>query len=274
MKARYSIALLNVLWTLPCHAQEGALAHPVVAVVAKPTTVAATRAIRECPRSAGGDRDQLDVAIPADSVAITCSVEGSSELGQADDSEWRAVKYLTRYVFPADSIKRLVERDAVSDTAEVIDVVLYSGARGGADWRGEWHLWADRRLTRDVNVTLGLHGGRAVFSVLSCVNGTGGCQQHFFARAKGRWSGLNERYYGQLAQRFGNAFWKGISVDVQTLRGVVPLYAKRDANCCASGRLRVQLVVRDTEVVLGSASLLSPLSDTGRRVPDSRSRHR
>ena len=274
MKERYYIALLNALWALPCHAQEDALAHPVVAVVAKPTSIAASRAIGECPRSAGGDRDQLDVAIPADSVTVTCRVESARELGRADDADWRAVKYLTRYVFPADSIKRRVERGAVSDTAEVIDVVLYSVARGGTDWRGEWHVWADRRLTRDVNVRLGLHGGRAVFSVLSCVNGTGGCEQHFVARAKGRWSGLNERYYEQLAHRFGNAFWKGISVDVRTLRGVVPLYATGDANCCASGRLRLQLVVRDTEIVLGGASLLSPLSDSGRRVPDSHSRHR
>lgn len=65
---------------------------------------------------------------------------------------------------------------------------------------------------------------------------------------------MNELYYRDLARRFGaNAFWKGVWVDVHTLRGSVGLYSSTDANCCPSRELDLELSLRGSDIVVASA---------------------
>jgi hypothetical protein len=64
---------------------------------------------------------------------------------------------------------------------------------------------------------------------------------------------VNERYYPDLERRFGSSFWKGIWVDVRTLRGSIPLYSSGDANCCPSHELRLALSLRGRDLVISSA---------------------
>ena len=251
---RFLFVALLAATALPSAAQDFALTQPTVGILSSSPTIDSERARISCPSFLTGHRDQLEAEVPEDSSRSTCSVVRVDSLGDAAGLRWWAVKYLTRYVFPADSIKRQYAPRDTTDTADVLDVVVYSVQRGATAWRAQWQGWAERRMTRDVDVTLGVHGTLAVFSILSCVNGTGGCDQHFLGRTASTWVPLNERYHAQLERRFGrDVFWKGVVVDVHTLRGTVPLYSGGDANCCASRQLRLTLVVRGTDVAVGSA---------------------
>jgi hypothetical protein len=255
MRWGIAVVLLAVLLGQRCGAQERVLAQPRLGVLSPPRYVSPAQATSECPPSAGATRDQLEAEIPKDSVIVTCAVERIDTLGRADSADWWAVQYLTRYVYSADTVKRRLAPRDIADTTDVIDIVLYAADRDGAAWRAEWQAWADRRLTRDLRITVARHAGFALFSVLSCVNGTGGCEQHFVARQSASWVTVNDRYTPRLARQFGvNAFWKGIAVDVQTLRGTVPLYSEGDANCCPSRLLRLRLAVHGTDIVVSTAT--------------------
>ena len=161
--------------------------------------------------------------------------------------------------------RQLFPRDT-ADTADVLDVLIYSSKPGESSWKAEWQGWAERKIWRDVDVSLGVHAGITLFSVLSCVNGTGGCQQHFLGRVSRNWVAVDEAYYTQLARRFGaDAFWKGVNVDARTLRGTIPLYSSGDANCCASREIYLTLAVRGTRIVMARAALTR--LNTGNRMP-------
>lgn len=249
-----SSAMLLTPMMQPCWAQDTALTEPTRGILSPSSSVHSARATSLCPPFVGGHRDQLEASLPDDSITVTCTVERVDSLRDALGLQWRVVKYLTRYAFPADSIKRRSAPRDTTDTAEVLDVVLYSVDGSDSAWHPEWQGWAERRMVRRVDIGLGMHGGMAVFSVLSCVNGTGGCDQHFLGRVARKWVPLNERYHAQLERRFGgNAFWKGVVVDVRTLRGTVPLYSSGDANCCSSRELRLTLAIRGTAIVVESA---------------------
>jgi len=248
------VALLAAISSFAA-AQDFALTQPSIGILSNSPAIESERARTNCPSFLTGHRDQLEAAVPEDSSTSTCSVARVDSLGDAAGLRWWAVKYLTRHVFPADSIKRQYAPRDTADTVDVVDVVVYSVHRGATAWRARWQGWAERRLTRDVNVTLGVHDTLAVFSILSCVNGTGGCDQHFLGRTASAWVPLNEKYHVELERRFGrNVFWKGVVVDVHTLRGRVPLYSSGDANCCPSRQLRLALMIRGTDVAVASAA--------------------
>ena len=239
----------------PCWAQDAALEQPRSGILSHATAMPRDRVTTMCPSSLGDHRDQLEASIPTDSNRVTCRVEEVHALGDAVGLQWWAVKYLTRYVFPADSMERREVPSNTTDTADVLDVVIYAVERGTELWRPEWQGWAELRMTREVDVSLGVRGGMAMFSIVSCVNGTGGCDQHFLGRTAHDWASLNEKYRTQLDRRFGgHPFWKGIVVDVRTLRGTVPLYSNEDANCCASRVLLLTLLVQGQDIVVKSAA--------------------
>jgi hypothetical protein len=239
---------------VPCAAQDYSLTHPKIGTLPSSPEIESARAKSNCPSFLTGHREQLEAAVPQESSTSTCTVERVDALGDGAGLRWWAVKYLTRHVFRADSIKRQYALRDTADTADVIDVVIYSGQRGASPWLARWQGWAERRLTRDIDVTLAVHGALAVFSILSCVNGTGGCDQHFLGRTASAWVPLNEKYHAQLERRFGrDVFWKGVVVDVHTLRGAVPLYSTGDANCCPSRELHLTLMIHGTDVAVQSA---------------------
>jgi hypothetical protein len=228
----------------PCPAQQGTHDAPIRGVLSTPALVERSVAFTVCPSSAGGNPDETDVGPLTTVLTKVCSVERTDVLGEGDGVQWTAVRYITRYVYPADSVKRHYVPKDTTDTTEVLDVVLYS-SRGRDSLRAEWQSWVDRRITRDLIPTMAPRASGALFSILSCVNGTGGCQQHFVLRATGAWVAVTEPYYADLARRFGpNPFWKGVVVDVRTLRGTVGLYSNRDSNCCPSRQLHLTLALR------------------------------
>ena len=246
--------MFAMLVATPSWAQDSALTEPRLGIYVDRASVSSARATTACPAFIGDHRDEVEASIPKDSSTVTCAVARVDTLGYADALQWQVVKYLTRYAFPADSFKR---RDApleTTDTAEVLDVVVYSRQGGDSAWYAEWHGWAELSMVRDIRISIGTHGRMAVFSVVSCVSGTGGCDQHFLGRASGKWVPLNEPYRAKLERRFGNVFWKGVVVDVRTLRGAIPLYSSGDSNCCPSRELRLTLGVQGTNIVVKTAT--------------------
>jgi hypothetical protein len=247
--------MLLAAMAAPCRGQDTALVQPSLGVLPRSSPIESERAKTTCPLVLGDHRDHLLAAsVPQDSTSMTCTVERVDSLRDAVGLRWRVVKYVTLYVFPADSLKRRFQAGATTDTSEVLDVVIYSVERGDSLWRAEWRGWAERAMIREVDVSLGVHSGMALFSIVSCVNGTGGCDQHFVGRTAGTWVPLNESYRVELQRRFGgNPFWKGIVVDVNTLRGTIPLYSNGDANCCASRNLGLALKLEGVKLVVGIA---------------------
>ena len=253
--ALFAGAILSIASTgSPALAQQATLERPAMGALAHAPTVPAARAVSACPELVGGDLDELEASIPRDSARRTCRVAAVNTLASADGSSWRLVRYETTYIYPDDSIKRQSFPRDTADTSEVLDVVLYSVGRDSV-WTPEWHAWAERRITRDVLVDVAAHEGAALVSVNACVNGTGGCDQHFLVRRAHRWLGVTERYYQELERHFGkNVFWKGVAVDVRTLRGTVALYSPGDANCCPSRELLLSLTFHDNELRVRAAS--------------------
>jgi len=59
-----------------------------------------------------------------------------------------------------------------------------------------------------------------LFSVMRCVNGTGGCGQNFLHRhAGGRWVAVRQDWFTQLPAGFSGRIRHGTRIDPVTLRG-------------------------------------------------------
>jgi hypothetical protein len=153
-------AMLLAAMAAPCRGQDTALVQPSLGVLPRSPAIESERAKTKCPPILGDHRDHLLAAsVPQDSTRMTCSVERVDSLHQAVGLQWRVVKYVTLYVFPADSLKRRFQAGATTDTSEVLDVVIYSAEGGDSRWRAEWRGWAERAMIRDVDVSLGAHSG-------------------------------------------------------------------------------------------------------------------
>ncbi len=93
--------------------------------------------------------------------------------------------------------------------------------------------------------------GTTLLSVMSCVNGTGGCGREFLQRTgEGRWSGVNQVWLDQLPAGFAGRILHGVRIDPTTLRGEAGFYGDRDPNCCPSERLEVDLALDGGALVL------------------------
>lgn len=134
---QFVIVALLAASALPCAAQALALTQPTIGILSSSPSIESGRARTSCPSFLTGHRDELEAAVPEDSSTSTCTVERVDSLGNAAGLRWWAVKYLTRYIFPADSIKRQDAPRDTADTADVLDVVIYSGQRGAPAWSAQ-----------------------------------------------------------------------------------------------------------------------------------------
>ena len=96
-------------------------------------------------------------------------------------------------------------------------------------------------------------------SYLVCVNGTGGCAQHFLL-GQGDWAVVTQSYLEDLARLVpeGWRLHKGRMIDLQSLEGVQPLAAPLDANCCPSGMMTFRVTLRGRDLRLVDAEVRTP----------------
>jgi len=90
-----------------------------------------------------------------------------------------------------------------------------------------------------------------LLSVMSGVNGTGGCSQEFLHRhADGQWLPVNETWRKELPSGFDGRMRHGVRIEPRTLRGEAGFYGDGDPNCCPSQELEADLVLRNDALAL------------------------
>jgi hypothetical protein len=147
---------------------------------------------------------------------------------------------------------------------EVEEVVLFEPAGAGQVrpvWHGRFVTRGDDVVWRSVTPEAARDGkGGVLVSVMSCVNGTGGCSQDFLRRdAGGRWTAVRQTWLDQLPPGFEGRIRHGVRIEPASLRGEAGFYADDDPNCCPSQLLSVRLALRgDALVLLGQSVATTP----------------
>jgi hypothetical protein len=177
---------------------------------------------------------------------VSCRLTETKELRRVG-VRWRFARYRRRWVMPPLDRRNPGYRPARDE--EVL--VLFSQATEGGRLRPEWTASYGPDFIAEVDLlTAPATGGGVLLSVLECVNGTGGCRQHFILRRARRWRPVREPWFRHLPASMQGRFWKGTYVDPVTLRGRGSLYADRDANCCPSRQVTFSLALHGDSLVL------------------------
>jgi hypothetical protein len=216
------------------------------------TAVPDTEARRRClPLPVARPDDRIQGPHGDSLVATRCEVVAYGPLSPDSAVQWVSARYRWTSVFTAeDSTRPADARDTVAEE----EVVLLLAPRPGQA-RAVWHqrfetgtyaVW--RSVTPEVASTA---AGTTLLSVMSCVNGTGGCGQEFLQRyGDGRWAPVWQTWLDQLPEGFVARMWHGVRIDPRTLEGTAGLYGARDPNCCPSEELRVRLSLDGDSLVL------------------------
>jgi hypothetical protein len=183
-------------------------------------------------------------------VSESCRVAEVRPLGTAL-SQWTMARYQWTSIFTAEDRRR---GEDARDTVAEEEVVVFDTPDLG-QLRPVWHARFEtgtyaawRSITPELATTA---AGTTLLSVMSCVNGTGGCGQEFLQRtADGRWSGVNQVWLDQLPSGFADRIRHGVRIDPTTLRGEAGFYGDHDPNCCPSQRLEVDLTLHGGALVL------------------------
>jgi hypothetical protein len=184
-------------------------------------------------------------------VATRCEVAEYQPLGPDPATPWIAAQYRWTSVFTVeDSARPPAARDTVTEEEAVVLFVPRPG-QARAVWHeryetGAYAVW--RSATPEIAPTT---AGTTLLSVMSCVNGTGGCGQEFLQRyGDGQWAAVWQAWRDQLPDGFAARMWHGVRIDPRTLEGTAGFYGPRDPNCCPAEKLTVQLALEGDSLVL------------------------
>jgi len=190
---------------------------------------------------------------PHGSVLLTtrCIVSAYENLPGTSQHRWTDARYKWTSIFTAeDSTRGADARETVTEE----EVVLFEAAphnRSRAIWHARYDIGAYGVWSSMTPETAPASLGTTLLSVMSCVNGTGGCGQEFLHQhADGRWFPVWQEWLDQLPQGFANRIQHGVRIDPRTLRGKAGFYGGRDPNCCPSQFLIVDLALRADSLVL------------------------
>jgi hypothetical protein len=236
----------------PDETRQGMLRETMLGLLPVQVVVPDTDAKHKCltlPVDPPNDRLQA----PHGSVLITtrCAVTAYDNLPGTKQHRWTDARYQWTSVFTAeDSTRGAGARDTVTEE----EVVLFDAAPNGQA-RAIWHLRYDtgsygvwRSITPE---TAPASQGTTLLSVMSCVNGTGGCSQEFLhLHASGHWFPVRQEWLNQLPNGFGGRIRTGTHIDPRKLRGEGGFYGGRDPNCCPSQSIIVDLALRGDSLVL------------------------
>ena len=185
-------------------------------------------------------------------VATRCAVLTYGPLAPDSAAGWTAARYRWTSVFTAeDTTRPRAARDTVVEEEAVVFLPAGVG-RARPVWHtrfetGSYAVW--RSVTPEVAAT---GAGTGLLSVMSCVNGTGGCGQEFLRRyADGRWAPVWQVWLDQLPEGFAGRIRHGLRIDPRTLAGTAGFYGSRDPNCCPAEELRFLLALRGDSLLLG-----------------------
>ena len=192
-------------------------------------------------------------------ISMRCHVAAFENIGGTGAAKWSTARYEWVSVFTPDADAK--DRNA-NETVTEDEAVLFQVLRPGMV-RAVWHARIEtgnygvlRSITPEVaETTPGTH----LLSVMSCLNGTGGCGQEFLRRRlDGRWFPVRQTWLNQLPQGYLGRIRHGVRIDPLTLRGEAGFYGDADANCCPSQSLMVDLALRGDALVLRAQPRVQP----------------
>jgi hypothetical protein len=192
-------------------------------------------------------------------IDARCEVVEYGPVPTAPPARWTAARYRWTSRFTAEDASR---GPAARDTVAEEEVVLFDASQP-AQTRAVWHArfeTGDFAIWRSITPEIAPRGnGTTLLSVMSCVNGTGGCGQEFLQRHRdGRWFPVRQAWFDQLPAGFLGRIRHGVRIDPKTLRGEAGFYGDRDPNCCPSQLLVVELALQGDALVLRRHSVVRP----------------
>jgi hypothetical protein len=237
---------------------DGMLRETMAGLLSTQETIGDTAVRHHCvslPVSPANDRLQSP---HGDSLLTSrCAVVDYRPLGATPMGHWFAARYHWTSLFTAeDTARGASARDTVTEE----EAVVFARSKPGRV-RPVWHArydTGDYAAWRSITPELAAPSDSTVLlSVMSCVNGTGGCGQDFLQRhADGHWAPVLQVWLDQLPKGYSGRIRHGVRIDPRTLKAEAPFYGDRDPNCCASSMLRAQLVLRGDSLVLGRQAVV------------------
>jgi hypothetical protein len=187
--------------------------------------------------------DRLEGPHEGTLTSTRCVVRAYTQLPQgASASGWTVARYEWESIFSGEGSGPVAAHEE--------EVVVFE-AGPGAVWHQRYEVGSSgvwRSVTPEVAAA---NQGRTLLSIMSCVNGTGGCSQEFLVQhPDGRWFPVEQRWLDQLPQGFVDRILHGVRIDPRTLTGEAGFYAATDANCCPSQTLVVDLALEQDALVL------------------------
>lgn len=202
------------------------------------------------PREAVDSACVLPLAEPTEvgDVEVGCDVLGVAELGEVGGTRWVAVSY-RRPVIDG--------RESPPDSTSFDQVVLLSGGPGEGPLTPRWTIETDRMFEFLSGVDAVRRGEGLVVELLICLNGTGGCTREYLLTFGERIQVVEKRFAAELAARLpaGLRLHKGMTLDLGTLRGIWPVAAEDDPNCCPSRELAYEVRFAGAAMVLVRSEL-------------------
>jgi hypothetical protein len=189
----------------------------------------------------------LTVVDRVEVVDLGCTVAETTLLGQLNGQRFWMLSY-----------RRGVKLDYVQfvDSLSIDELVLVGSTTDG-EFSVLWHLPHIRMYSFPEQVETAPHGSGLLVSFLTCLNGTGGCAQHFLF-GDARWSVLAQTYLEGLTALLpdGASLHKGRRISLDTLTGVQPIAFPGDPNCCPSGEMHFSVSLQGDELRLESARVV------------------
>ena len=174
-------------------------------------------------------------------LSTRCEVESYRAL-EAAPTGWNVAHYRWTSAF------------AEGDTVTEEESVLFEASQSEQVrpvWHGRFETGRYAVLRSITPEIAAASEGATLLSVMSCVNGTGGCGQEFLQRyPDGRWTPVRQDWFDQLPQSFRGRIRHGVRIDPRTLRGEAGFYGDGDPNCCPSELLGLELKLHGDALIL------------------------
>lgn len=193
---------------------------------------------------------ELPIRHRGEVLDLGCSVVNSTSLGSVSARRAWMVQYRRTGVL-ASELRH--------DTLDIDELVLVQESND-VGFQVVWRLAKDRLYEFLGQVRSAPNEDAVLVGYNVCLNGTGGCFEHFLLGAAA-WTTVSQVFLEDLAEFVpdGWSIHKGRSLDLESLEGTQPIARPGDANCCPSGMMSfsVQLVGRElrlthAEVLRGS----------------------
>jgi hypothetical protein len=172
-----------------------------------------------------------------------CEVEAFRLIGSREASRMYAVQYRR---------SALVEWTEPADSVEWDELVLFRSVSEGDSLVAVWRIRTERAIEFVSGMKAHPRQGILLVEVLLCLNGTGGCSRNYLVDSAAGLEHVSMPFAEALRTQLpeGERLHKGMTLDMETLRGTWPVAGPGDANCCPSKVFDHAVRLDRTELIL------------------------